>query len=145
MHHNTCIQQFTSYNHILFFQFYTGKPYKAENDPDYVPSIFTFTSAISASHEKKVSRWKRMQRRERQNHIQTRKQRIPKSLKYRNDVQSRIQSENTQEDQGTMQVNTDEVVIQPDGECDISLLLLLLQACGLHEKKQQACLINKRK
>lgn len=45
-----------------------------------------------------------MQWRERQNHIQTRKQTTPKSLKYRNDVQSRSQSENTQEDQGTMQV-----------------------------------------
>ena len=118
--HNAFIRKLTGEYHLTF-QFHTGEPCKLRNDPDYVPSIFTFSSA--ASNREKVSRYKRlMQRRERQYHLQTSKEKRHKPLKSRNDKQSTViqsQSEGNQEGQDTVQMNTGEEFIQHEDECNV--------------------------
>ena len=82
-----------------------------------MPSIFKFCSA-STGYEQKASRWNRsLQQRERQYHL--RKQRTRKSSKSKNDFHSQNQSKHSQEDQATMEVNTDEVAVWQDGDSDV--------------------------
>ena len=42
---------------------FTGKPSRARNDPDYVPSIFEFTKRTEAEDTKKKARYERLQNR----------------------------------------------------------------------------------
>ena len=42
---------------------FTGKPSRARNDPDYVPSIFEFTKRTEAENTKTKARYERLQNR----------------------------------------------------------------------------------
>ena len=52
------------------YRFFTGEPAKSKDDPDYVPSIFTFSTTSAKTNTKKKARYNRLiKRRKNQDNI----------------------------------------------------------------------------